>query len=277
MTTQTLEPTAEDDSPFARDQWGRPLIPDPQTGEMTPYMRTSKFAGLLDPPWLRDYWQWWAVHAAVRFPHLAAPIALDGPKEQGTAVQELVHAAGMNEKRDKGTARHTLVRWALTGRDMPKMTRAQKKQLDAVADAVRSLGTITAVEKPLVCDEWRCAGSADYIGTGPDGTPFIADLKTGDYDADKGRRRRGAEYSWAVQLVTYARSVAWDGTTRGDLVAATLPRLVIVHAPQEQPDQITLVDIDPAEAKALGDLAFAIATAQDVYRNRQPIAQEQTC
>jgi hypothetical protein len=270
MTEQTLDQTAEDDSPFARDQWGRPLIPDPQTGEMIPYMRTSKFAGLLNPPWLRDYWQWWAVHAAVRFPHLAAPIALDGPQGQGTAVQELVHAAGQNEKRDKGTARHTLVRWALTGRDLPAMPRAQRKQLDAVADAVRSLGTITAVEKPLVCDEWRCAGSADYIGTGPDGTPFIADLKTGD-------RRAGHEHSWAVQLVTYARSVAWDGTTRGDLVAATLPRLVIVHAPQEQPDRIALIDIDPGEAKALGDLAYSIAAAQRTYRNHQPIAQEQTC
>lgn len=250
---------------FDRDQWNRPQIPDPETGELLAYDRTSTFAGYLSPPYLTDYHLGWGLTAAVMFPGEAARIALS--RAAGTKgnkdLMELVDKAGMNEKRDRGSARHTLVRWALTGMELPTMTRAQRKDLDLVTAAVSGLGTITAVEQPLVCDQWQCAGQADYVGVGADGVPFIADLKTGARYSD-------SEYGWAVQLVVYARSVAWVDRQRGEPVAATRPRLVIVHAPQDTPGKVDLIEIDPGAAVQLAQRAYAIAEARRGFRRINP-------
>lgn len=173
----------------------------------------------------------------------------------------------MNIKRDRGSQRHRMVQAMLTGGELPDLTRAQKKELALVADAVRSLGDVRAVEQPLVCDEWRVAGTADYVGVGQDGTPWVADLKTGE-------RSRYSVHGWAVQLVAYARSVTWVDGERGELVAPTAPRLYIIHAPQSDPSVVDVIEVDPVAAKRLAERAASIAAARDGWRQEKPLISD---
>lgn len=257
----TVETAAVDGDlePFTRDRWGRPLIPDLVTRELRPYTRVSTFAQVLTPPYLVDYNLWWGMRTAHLFPDLTGPMVAsdEPPTGQQEMIRTLTHNAGMNEKRDRGTVRHTRVRQVLTGNQLPDLTDEQAQQLQHVVDVVQSLGTITGVETPLVCDEWSVAGSADYVGVCPDGTPFIADLKTG-------KRHSDSHTSWAIQLIAYARSQRWDPITgqRAGYVCDSLPRLYIVHAPQAEPDNIQVHAFDPEIAKTLGQIAASVFAAR---------------
>ena len=257
MTTTTTSPTDLGDfDPFDRDRYDRPLIPHPETGEQLPYMRVSRFAGTLTEKFLGTWHQWWAVKAAVTHPDLAAPIAAaPSQKGQKKALEELLDLVGMNMKRDRGSARHDRVRQALTGSPMPDLTDEQQRQLAVVVGAVRSLGTIDAVEVPLVNDAWRLAGQCDYLGTTPDGQPFIADLKTG---------ANRSPIEWGLQLIAYARSQKWDRHTRQRLgwACPTEPRLYIVHAPQDTPDEVDIYTLDPPTCMILADTANRVLEAR---------------
>ena len=249
--------------PFNRDRYGRPLIVDPDTGELVAYMRASSFAGLLTDKYLETYHQWWAVKAAVMFPDEAAVVAGSPTQQKGQAkpIKDMVHRAGMHEKRDRGQARHTLVRKALTGAALPDLTEQQFNELQAVVDAINGLGFIEAVEMPLVCDELQVAGQADYVGEGVDG-PFIADLKTGS------RYKGSSEIEWGLQLIAYARGQRWDrgsGTRRG-YICPTLPKLYIVHAPQDEPT-VDVIELDPKVCMKLAHAAMAVRDA----RQYQPV------
>ena len=256
--TSTITDHADSD-PFDRDRYDRPLIPHPETGELLPYMRVSRYAGTLTEKFLGTWHQWWAVKAAFLFPEQAAKIA-EAPSQKGqkAALDAMLDAAGMNLKRDRGSARHNRVRQALTGSPMPDLTDEQAAQLAVVVDAVRSLGTIDAVEVPCVNDAWRLAGQCDYLGTTADGQPFIADLKTGSFV------KGSSPIEWGLQLIAYARSQQWDRATQQRLgwLCPTMPRLHIVHAPQDNPDLVDIYTLDPPTCMILANAANTVLEAR---------------
>jgi hypothetical protein len=246
MSTLTITPA----DPWTTNGRKQRLVPDPETGEPVPYQRVSAFAKTLDTAGgLPDWLSWMALRGAAEEPDLMRQ-AVHAERTPAGIIKQLQEAGGSKVKAQKGTDRHTLVAMALTGAtiDLPGQAAAE---LQSVVDLVRSLGTVVAVEAATVNDEARCAGSCDLILAGHDGTTLVCDLKTGRLD----------RLSAGIQLLTHARARYWTDGQRGDWVAPSAPRLVVIHAPQDGPAP-TAIDIDPTAARAWYDLAISVRQAR---------------
>ena len=246
--------------PWQRDSYGRPMVP-PASGDgaPVPYTRASTFGKYLEDTTALGYWQaWQAVRGTAVDPHTAADVIDHEGSTPRRLVETLIDAGGGRDKAARGTARHALVAMRLEGKPLPDMPTESLDALDAVADTVRGLGTLRGVEVDVVNDEYHVAGTADYWITAPDGTTIVADLKTG---------RTVSPLSVPVQLVSYARGRVWRGQLRREYLAASAPRLVVIHAPQDS-GRISVREVEPARAKALADLAVQIRAARKVNKAR---------
>lgn len=229
------------------------MIPDPETGELRPYLRVSTFAKALDDKEGLISWKaWMAVRGTVKDRALTEQ-ALAAQSTPRTVIDQLAELGGGGVKRDRGSDRHELLAMALRGADMSWLPEQGRTELRAVLDVVEGLGVVQQVEAPLVCDEFAVAGRCDLILKAPDGRVVVADFKTG---SDR-------RLSSAIQLVCYARSHHWnwDSERRMDLVSFDLPRLVVIHAPQDGSPPKAL-DIPPAEALRWAQLAAQVIEAR---------------
>lgn len=247
------------------------LIPDAKTGELKPYMRVSTFAKTLDDGFGLMAWKAWMAVRGASHDKALREAALHAEKTPKKVIDGLVEAGGGGIKRDRGKDRHTLLAMALTGAPMPDMPPTARAELDRILRLIDDLGEIVAVEAPVVCDDWQLSGTADLIlrsraqkreegrpGTRAGGMPIVADFKTG------GDYRLPA----AIQLVAYARSRFWDfdSETRGELVAPSLPRLVMIHAPQDGAEP-RLITLDPHRARAAADLAWQVRRIRKEFQS----------
>lgn len=223
--------------PFTRDRYGRPLIPDGH-GTVVPYQRVSTFANTLDDKSGLLAWQAWMVlKGAQRNPTLAVQAA-DADTTPKPLIDELAELGGSKNAAERGTDRHTLLSMRVQGEPLPDMPDDARRALERLYHLLTSLGTVAGVEVPIVCDEYQVAGSMDYLIRTPDGTPIVADLKTG---------RSVWPLSVPVQLYCYARGQHWDGEQRQGWVCDKPPRLVAIHAPQDDtPPRLLEVDLDVA-------------------------------
>ena len=245
------------------------LIPDATTGELRPYMRVSTFAKTLDDGFGLQAWKAWMAVRGADVDKTLREQALHADKTPAKVIDQLVEAGGGGVKRDRGKDRHTILQIALTGGTLPALPDSARAELDKILTLIASLGEIVAVEAPVVCDDWQLSGTVDLVlqshrsdarSHGIGGMPIVVDFKTGgDY-----------RLSAAIQLVAYARSRYWsfETETRGELVAPILPRLVILHAPQDgsEPKAITL---DPYKAREAADLAWQVRRARGYWNAKQ--------
>jgi hypothetical protein len=237
------------------------LIPDPDTGELVAYQRTSTFANVLDDKEGLIAWKaWMALRGAERDEQLRQQ-AVHAERTPRGVVEELAELGGAGTKRDRGSARHQLLHMALSGASLPDMPPDSRAELDAVLAVVTDLGQVVATEVPNVNDEYRVCGSCDMVLRGPDGRVVVADFKTGDHMN---------LIAWSVQLISYARAHYWDwaSETRAGLVAPEKPRLVVLHAPQGGGDP-TVIDLDPGRARSWADLALAVREARRTAETEQ--------
>lgn len=236
------------------------LIPDAQTGELRPYMRVSTFAKTLDDGFGLGVWKAWMAVRGADVEKALREQALHADRTPAKVIDQLVDAGGGGVKRDKGKDRHTILQIALTGGTLPKLPVSARAELDKILRLIDTIGVVDFVEAPCVCDDWQLAGTMDLRLTAPNGAPVIADFKTG------GDYRLAA----AIQLVAYARSRLWDfhTETRAELVAPVLPRLVIIHAPQDGAEPRAIV-IDPHKAREAADLAWKVRSLRAYFNAKQ--------
>lgn len=147
-------------------------------------------------------------------------------------AEKALTVAGTHKKRDRGTLLHKLSEYVDRDEELPErvlvegqwvqVTDEDRRDMDAYRTATRGAGLFLKnhIEKPVVHDELKIAGTPDrigyYDGLDPDGQPaghLIADLKTGRYDF-------GA-LKMAMQFAGYAHSKLYDKETgeRTDLPA----------------------------------------------------------
>lgn len=247
--------------PFTRDRYGRPLIPDGH-GTVVPYQRVSTFANTLDDKsGLLAWHSWMAVKGAALQPDLAAE-AVQAAQTPRDIMEELAVAGGSKTAAERGTDRHTLVQMRLQGEPLPDMPDDARREIERLYTTITSLGTVAGTEVPVVVDEFQVAGSMDYLLRDPDGTPIVADLKTG---------KAVYPLSVPIQLYCYARGQYWQDGQRAGWVADRRPRLVVIHAPQATTTH-TVLEVDLLTARELTHQAVAIRqarkthTAQTVWR-----------
>jgi hypothetical protein len=128
----------------------------------------------------------------------------------------------MTDKRENGTALHSLFVSVSHGRELPSTMAAQYLELIAAHQRMISLFTVSGFEQTVVCDELRIAGNLDIMGSprapmtpvnrkgkriAPDvqpGQQIVMDVKT---SAGKDACNYMGEH--ALQIAPYARSVGY--------------------------------------------------------------------
>jgi hypothetical protein len=217
MTTPTFG-TAKSVIP-REEKTGRPLIVPPGGGEPIAYDRASKISKALDDGAGLSFWkQCMTLLGAAKSPTIIRAAKTMTYDENKREVMELCEQAmtlaGSSDKATDGTTMHTLTERIDQGQPLPDgLDEQTAADLAAYVKVTRGL-TPVAVERFVVCDELRIAGTfdrllrvepVDWLPTWLHGRIVIGDLKTGNYAA--------AVDSIAQQLAIYARSYYYDPTT----------------------------------------------------------------
>jgi hypothetical protein len=211
-------PTASDHA--RRDQYGRYLIVPPTGGKPMGYTRVTTVAKALDTGGGLASWkatmavqglimrrglraQWEALMAEYQSNPWYA-----GERTKGQCrklVEECAAVGGANDRKEIGSALHTITALVDLGRNLPHLTEETEADVRAYRNGLAAAGiTIVPdqIEVTVVLDNYQVAGTLDRLAVVPGfDLPLIADLKTG----------ANLEYSWqsiAVQLAAYSRANA---------------------------------------------------------------------
>lgn len=218
------------------------LIPDPQTGELIPYQRTSAFAQTLNTTYGLDNWKAWRAIVGAHAEPALAEQARAATETPGRLIERLAEAGGSKDAAKKGSDHHQIVAMALQDIPLPTLPREAVAELKAILAVINGLGTLIACESATVCDEYRTAGTCDFILRDRAGQALVCELKTG---------KSVDPLSCGLQLIAHARGYYWSGLERGLPVATEKPRLIAVHAPQSgAPPRAYEIDVDQAAAWA---------------------------
>lgn len=250
-----------------------------------PYTRMTTFIDAIDDKaMLHKYGKRMAlVGATLMDPTELAKVEFLDPEEPDDKkvldrlAEKALTVAGAHKKRDRGTLLHKLSEYVDRDEELPDrvlvegewvdVTDVDRVDMDAYRTATRGAGLFLKghIEKPVVQDELKIAGTPDrigfYEGLDPDGLPaghLIADLKTGRYDF-------GA-LKMAMQFAGYSRSKFYDNDTgeRSELPADLNLRWAVMLnlRPGSATVEIQWTDI------ALGWEALMLAKDVRAMRNR---------
>lgn len=208
-------------APFGvpRDGRGRPLIVPKTGGKPVAYTRTTTFIDCIDDKSNLNTWDKRMVLIGVaKRPELLDGVLgldYDDPVEKrwlNARAEQAKDASGANDKREQGTHLHALTEAVDAGVALPESTPAADVA-DMASYMIETVDfTVLHVERLVVVNELRVAGTPDrisyYEGPGPTGRlvsgNYITDLKTGSVE-------RGA-LKMAMQLAIYSRGEFYDHT-----------------------------------------------------------------
>lgn len=224
-----------------RDQWGRPMILQPD-GKRRGYTRATTLAKTLEDEAGLANWKMRqvCVGLATRADLLALASTANGDKRKlNNVAKSALDAAASDSRANLGTALHALVETVVQGGEPLTVLDGLAGDLDAFRGVAKTL-ELSSPETFVVNDTWQVAGTFDFlVRVGKHWR--IGDLKTGT----------DLSYSWrsiAVQLATYANA-EWIYNVDADERIAMPPidktRGVIVHLPAgEARCQLFEVDLD---------------------------------
>jgi hypothetical protein len=168
-----------------RDQYSRPLLPDPTTRKRRPWTRATTLAGTISERRALEAWSRRNVvkgFVANEDLLLRAAAAGDDRKQLDEIVKAADEAARASAAADKGTALHALTEKIDRGEDVT-IPRDYQADIDAYTTALRENGIKVLpefIETMTINTDLEAAGTPDRIVTAPGSDlPVIFDLKTG--------------------------------------------------------------------------------------------------
>lgn len=216
-----------------RDRWGRPLIPDPDTGEVTAYTRVTTFAKSISDSYGLTKWQLrQALKGVTVRPDLFALAAATPSTDTKTldrVAEDAKEAAGSSSGANAGTAFHSFAERIDRGEDV-----AIPPPWDAGVAAYRRAlvaGGLQIdrryIERMVVVPELGCAGTFDRLLRTADGRLVVGDIKTQ-------KDMKFGHLEIAIQLALYAHGRAIYNTRTG--VYDPMPEVdqavaVVMHCP----------------------------------------------
>lgn len=221
-----------------RDRFDRPLIVPPDGGGPVPYQRVSSYGDVLDDTFnLRKWGERHVALGLVDRPDLLNQVAANrteelsstDEKKRKSAINKLCdeakEAAGVSKSANTGTALHKITERIDRGEDVPVMPDPYQGDVVAFTNATMMLEPVS-VERFLVCDELKAAGTTDRLyRIGDTDVLTIGDTKTGKSLAFGATKI-------AVQLAIYSRSVGYDPATgERTILNIDQDRGMIVHLP----------------------------------------------
>jgi len=208
-------------APFSvpRDGYGRPLIVPKTGGKPVAHTRTTTFIDCIDDKSNLNTWdkRMVLIGAAMKPELLKGVLDLDkdDPNDKrtlNTIAERLKDISGANDKREKGTHLHALTEAVDAGVTLPESA-SDEDVADMASYMIETLDfTVLHVERLVVVNELKVAGTPDrishYEGPGPTGRRvsdnYVTDLKTGsvEYGALK----------MAMQEAIYSRGEFYDAS-----------------------------------------------------------------
>lgn len=257
----------------ARDRWGRYLLPDPTTGAIRSYTRTTTLAKALSDTSALERWGKRMVAKGLTLrPDLADVVAmteLDDRDTLDSMCAAAMEAAGAGGGAAAGAELHGLTERVDLGE--LRLTDVPDEHVDDVRAYVWTMARAGVeilpehVERIIVQPGLEVAGTYDRMVRLPDGRLVIADLKTG----------KDLGYAWgdiAIQLAIYAHApVVWSWAREDwDPMPAELDRTVglVMHLPVGHAT-CTLWEVDLAAGWEAAQLAADVRA----WRGRRSLAQ----
>lgn len=243
-----------------RDRWGRPLIAPLDGGQDVAYTRVSTLAKAIDDTTNLTKWKCRkAVKGASMRPDLASlAVALDPDVDKAkfnALVEQAMEAAGSGQAANMGTALHAFLEWADTpGFDTDTVPAEQRRHVANYIAARDAAGlTPMGMERFVVCDELKAAGTFDRLYFHPVHGIVVGDIKTGSSAAD-------FPHSTAMQIAVYAHSVLYDVATaaRTPIPGVNHGIGVLVHLDQNT-GECAIYELDIAAGWEAARLAVRVA------------------
>ena len=188
---------------IARDNLNRYLIVGPGNGPAQPYTRVTTIAKTLDDTYNLERWKLRKLALGLtRQPRLvtnAKDLTDDHRRELDRLIDAGLEAGGANELRDYGTLVHTITEEVDRGGSYVRSA-PYGDDIAAYLQTTRDAGIVMMpdwIERVVVLDEFKVAGTLDRIVELPDGTRAIADVKTG---------KNLSPLQIAIQLACYAHA-----------------------------------------------------------------------
>jgi hypothetical protein len=184
------------------DGYGRYKLPDPETGQIKPYTRTTTLAKTLEDQYGITNWKLRSVIIGLSKRESLMDLAYasdpEDKKQLAEIAEKAMQAAQADERSNQGTALHKFMERVDAGDD-PQAPKRWQDEIDAYIAFKDAEGIQThpsMIERITVVPELNVAGKIDRI-VRHEGTPKIGDLKTGESMEFGGM-------SMAIQLAVYA-------------------------------------------------------------------------
>lgn len=188
-----------------RDRWGRPLVIPPGGGKPVPYRRCTTFIDVLDDRHALERWKQRQVAIGMATRHdlvLKAASAAGDKKLLDEVCAAATEAAGASMAATTGSAVHAITEQVDRGQT-PAIPPGVQADIDAYVEATTGL-RMAEIEVFVVNDTLRVGGTFDRIVEHA-GRRYVADIKTGNVDYNKGKI--------AMQLAVYAGSQRYNPAT----------------------------------------------------------------
>lgn len=208
------------DDKIKRDQWGRYLLPNPETGKTQGWTRVTTIAKTLDDPFGLQGWGEAMVALGIGrrkdlYAQAASMSSWDEDKDDLKAlVKDAKAAAASGARANLGTAVHRFSERMDRGETV-KIPEELEPDLIAYAGATSLAGVGVEpgwIERVIICPELQAAGTLDRVNMAAGWRlPKIGDVKTG-------KTLEYAGLSIAIQLAIYANASHWWNPQTGKLV-----------------------------------------------------------
>lgn len=278
LTPAPAPPTAEIEHPedrLTRDRWGRPEIVPPSGGRKVGYRRASSFGSPLESDWNLQLWAKRQVargiarrddlviavtRAEVGLTDPDPDVVREAKSRLDALAEEAMQVVESGAKASIGTSVHDICELLDTGRDPGHIPSTVRADVDAYRALTGPRFEMVSVERFVVHDELRVAGTLDRAVklrremVTPDGTILDAGVVLiGDQKTSQDMSWAGCKF--AVQCLVYAEGTPYDTATgKREPWGHDAPRTdwaLIIHTPSMQGTAaLYWVDLDNARRAA---------------------------
>jgi hypothetical protein len=240
-----------------RDQYGRPILPDPRSRNRRAWTRVTTLASTISDRYALEQWSQRQVvkgFVANEDLLLRAAAAGDDRDELTKVVQAALDAARSSSAADKGTAVHRLTERLDAGEDV-SIPKDYVPDIEAYTTALRAHEIKVFpdwIERFVLNCDLEAGGTPDRLVSSPlSDLPMIFDLKTG---------ANAIKYSTveiAAQLTIYAwASHWWDGRWH-EMPQIDRQTGIVLHLPAGS-GQATVYKVDLVKGKQVAQLATQV-------------------
>lgn len=211
---ETGRPRKRKADKIKRDQYGRYVLPDPESGKTQSWTRVTTIAGAIKDRYALELWSQrnvaWGIGQRKDLYARAAACKQDDDETLGEIVDQALGAAATQSGAILGSALHEFTERTDAGERLDNIPEPYDRDVEVYREAVAAAGLQVAagwIERTVIIPEIGAVGTLDRVYTTAEWlVPRIGDLKTGQADEEK-FLKYGVDIP--LQLAMYAHASHW--------------------------------------------------------------------